>query len=351
MSIQEKKFGQLESGEAVSLFVLTNKNGLTAQITNYGGILVALHVPDRDGKLADITLGKDTLQDYLEGHPHFGAITGRVAGRITNAQFTLEGETYKLAANNSTNCLHGGTEGFDKKLWKAEIVDDSGNEKLRLSLVDPDGSNGFPGTVECEVTYALRYDDTLEINYKATTDKATPFNLTNHAYFNLKGEGNGDILGHRVQIFSDAIASCDPSGTLLGSREPLTEGYNDYRKPVTLKDLPTLEVGNADNHFFLAEGRTAQPKPAAIVSDPDSGRIMEVYTTEPGVQFYAGLSLSEKGPESGKGDKTYGAKTGLCFETQDYPDSISFPMMGNAILKPEDTFKSTTLFRFSTTKD
>ncbi len=349
MSIETQEFGKLPSGEKVSLFTLTNQHGLKATITNYGGILVSLQVPDKHGTFADIVLGKDTLADYLAGHPHFSAITGRVAGRIADAEFTLDGETYPLEANfKNVSTLHGGLNGFDKILWNASIIDDAcGNEKLRLQTIDPDGNNGFPGTVNCTVTYALLEDDTLEITYEATTDKATPFNITNHAYFNLGGHDSGDVLHHSLQIFADAVAPTDDMATLLGHRAPVVANYNDFREPIVLKDLKTLDAGNADIHFFLDGARTPTPKPAAIVSDTRSGRTLEVLTTEPGVQFYAGLSLSEEGPETGKGGVTYPPLNGLCLETQDYADTVHHPDMGGAILRPDQPFKSTTLFRFS----
>jgi len=346
MSITSQPYGTLPSGEAVSLFTLTNANGLTAEVTNYGAILVSLNVPDRDGKLGDVVLGKDSLHEYVAGHPCFGATCGRLAGRIGGARFDIDGKTYTLEANNNgINNLHSGPEGFHLMLWQAEIVDDFGIKKLQLQLTDPDGHNGFPGTVHCTVTYALLDNDALEIHYEATTDHTTPFNPTNHSYFNLRG--NGDILGHEIQIFADSVATVDENSTLLGRRDPVVAGYNDYRQPVLLGSLETLEVGNADIHFFLNEGRTAQPKAAATVVEPSSGRIMEVLTTEPGVQFYAGLSLSEDAPEIGKGGVHHEPMHAFCLETQDYADSINFPQMGGAILKPGKTFKSTTLFRFS----
>jgi aldose 1-epimerase len=347
MSIATKPFGTLPTGEAVSLFTLTNKNGLSAKVTNYGGILVALHVPDRAGKLADVVLGKDTLKDYVAGHPYFGATTGRVAGRISGATFTLEGKTYPLAANNGPNCLHGGLQGYDKLVWAAETINDHGVDKLRLSITDPDGSNGFPGTVECTVTYALLDDNTLEIAYTASTDKTTPLNLTNHSYFNLKGAGKHDVLGHEVLIFADSVATIDADATLQGRRDPVIAGFNDYREPVLLSSRE-LNINNADIHFFLDNDRTKLPKSAAVVHEPKSGRLMEVFTTEPGVQFYAGLFLSVDAPEVGKGGVVYPRMGGFCLETQDYADSVTFPDMGGAILKPEETFTSTTLYRFST---
>lgn len=348
MEIEESSFGTLPDGEPATLFTLRNKHGLTARITNYGGILVSLELPDREGDFADVVLGKDNLEGYLAGHPFFGALVGRVAGRISNASFTLGGTTCQLPANQPPNCLHGGPGRFHQVCWEPEIFEDYGVPKLRLTLTDPDGHNGFPGNVETTVTYALLDDNTLELTYHATTDQTTPFNPTNHSYFNLRGAGNGDVLGHEVQLFADSFAPVDENSSLLGRSEPVRPDYNDYREPVVLGDLPVLETGNADNHFFLRDGRTPHPKQAARVREPDSGRTLEVFTTEPGVQFYAGLNLGAKAPEPGKAGAEYARFGGLCLETQDYPDSVNFPEMGDALLDPGEPFHSTTLFRFQT---
>ncbi|MFP4166158.1 MAG: aldose epimerase family protein [Opitutales bacterium] len=350
MTIEKSSFGKLENGAPVNLFTLQNKNGLSAKITDYGGIIVALHVPDRRGNLEDIVLGKDSLADYLAGHPYFGCIAGRVAGRIAGAKFTLEGAEYELPENEPPDCLHGGWRGYDKMLWESELIHDNGVDKLQLRTTDPDGNNGFPGNVTCEVTYALLNDNTLEIHYTAQTDKTTPFNITNHSYFNLKGAGNGDVFGHEVRIPSSEVAVADENNTLLGRRAPVAEGYNDYRSPVRLGNHAPLENGNADALFFLAEGRTRHPKEAAVVREPETGRVMEVFTTEPCVQFYAGLHLPAPpdDPEPGKAGCVYRRCDGLCVETEDYPDSVHFPEMGNALLQPGETFASTTLFRFKT---
>ncbi len=347
MSLVESNFGSLPTGEAVRLFTLTNAHGCRARIINYGGILLSLETPDRAGNLGDVVLGKDRLEDYLEGHPYFGALTGRVAGRISGGRFSLEGEDYQLAHNNGPNCLHGGEEGFDKMLWEARIVEADGTQSLELRLRDPDGHNHFPGAVDCRVTYTLTDDDALEIHYRAETSRTTPFNLTNHAYFNLNGHSSGDVLDHQLNIHADFVAPTDDCGTLIGCKEPVRAGYNDYRHPITLRDRSTLEPGNADIHFFHPEGRTLEPKSIASVYAPDSGRFMEVLTTEPGVQFYAGLALSCDGPESGKGGCLYPPLSGLCLETQDYPDSVNFPAMGAAILRPGTPFASKTIYRFS----
>lgn len=344
MSITPELYGTLPDGREVQRFTLENANGLKACVMTFGATLTELHTPDREGSFADVVLGKDSLEAYVAGHPCFGSTCGRVAGRIGGASFEIDGKTYPLVANNGPNCLHGGDEGFNLLLWEASIIEEKGIEKLRLTLSDPDGHNGFLGTLESIVTYALLDDDSLEIQYEAHTDQTTPLNLTNHSYFNLSGTGS--VLEHELQIFADSVASVDESCTLLGRRDPVVSGYNDYREAVRLGSRK-LEVGNADIHFFVDGGRTADPKPAARVVDPKSGRIMEVLTTEPGVQFYAGLSLSGGGPDSGKGGVIHQPCDGLCLETQDYADSINFPEMGGAILKAGETFKSTTLFRFS----
>lgn len=345
MRIDSRNFGHLPSGETIDLYKLSNRNGLLAEITNYGGIIVSLHVPDGDGRLGDVVLGKDSLDDYLQGHPCFGAICGRVAGRIGGAQFEIDGRKYSLEANEGgINNLHSGPEGFHEMVWAADVVVEDGVEKLRLSLTDPDGHNGFPGNLECTVTYALLDDDTLEIQYAATTDQSTPFNPTNHSYFNLKG--NGDVLDHEVQILADSTAAVDGNSSLIGRRDPVVAGYNDYRDFVRLDSRDVLEPGNGDAHFFLSKGRTAEPQLAAIIKEPSTGRTMEVHTTAPGVQFYAGLFLSADGPDLGKRGVVHRPHHGLCLETQDYPDSVNFPEMGRAILHPGETFRSSTCYRF-----
>lgn len=346
MMITERPYGSLPNGEPVSLFTLQNSNGCSAKITNYGGILVSLETPDREGNCSDIVLGKDSLDDYLAGHPYFGAITGRVAGRIGGASFTLNGERYELAQNNHTNCLHGGLEGFDKMLWDAAIIESDEGQKLRLELNDPDGHNNFPGNLNCAVTYRLTDEDALEINYRATCDKSTPLNPTNHSYFNLNGHNAGEITDHEVQILADTVGSIDAHSTLLGRSDPVQPDYNDYRKPLVLNSLSRLEPGNADIYFNHAEGRTTEPKFVAAAYSEKSGRVLEVLTTEPGVQFYAGLALSAEGPDTGKGACTYPAKGALCFEAQGYPDSVNFPEMGDAVLHPGDIYTSTTVYKF-----
>ena len=342
MAIETSDYGSLKGGTKAKLFTLSNSNGLCAKISNYGGIITELHVPDRAGILADIALGKDSLDDYIDGHPYFGCITGRVAGRISGANFKLDGASYSLINNDGPNCLHGGQVGYDKVLWNASIIDCDGIKKLLLSFSDLDGNNGFPGRIDCTVTYALLADNSLEITYNAVTTKSTPFNITNHSYFNLCGAGNGDILGHQIQIFASSVASTDANGTLLGRFDEVVDGYNDFRQPVTLSERE-LDAGNADIHYCLDAGRSQCIQQAAHVYEPQSGRQMDVYTTQPGVQFYAGLVLDD----SGKNGIHYKKNWGFALETQDYADSVNYPQMGGAMLHPGNAFQSKTLYKFS----
>jgi len=346
--ILRKPYGTLPSGEQVDLFTLTNKQGMTVEIINYGGIITKILAPDREGQFADIVLGKPDLAGYVAGHPYFGAIVGRVAGRISYGRFSLEGKDYQLAVNDEPNHLHGGDVGFDKKLWQAEIIEDPKQPKLRLTATSPEGEEGYPGEVCLEVVYWLDEDNGLHIRYQAETDKTTPFNITNHSYFNLKGQGVGKITDHSVQVLGDQVATTDDELTLNGQRVPVQAGFNDYREPVLLSTREKLEPGNADIFYFMPDGRVDKPRLVARVSEASTGRVLETYTTEPGVQFYAGISLSVKGPDTGKAGQVHGLHEGFCLETQDYPDSVNYPDMGNAILRPGQRYSSETIYRFGT---
>ena len=346
MPIQQQPYGQTTNGSEVSLFTLSNKNGLKAEITNYGGILVSLWVPDRAGQLADIVLGKPDLRGYLNGHPYFGALTGRVAGRIIGAEFSSGGRSYQLDANNGAHCLHGGLDAWDKQVWEASIVQADGTEKLQLKYLDPDGKNHFPGNLATTVTYALLEDNALEICYAAECDQDTPFNPTNHSYFNLSGEAAGTVLDHRVQIVADRVADALPDMTLTGKALPLSRQLNDLREPIRIGDLSELSHRNVDTHYFFPDGRTDQPRPVAQVHDPKSGRTLELQTTEPGVQFYAAINLSVEAPDTGKDGKAYPQYGAFCLETQDYPNSIHHPQLGSAFLKAHQPFYSCTRFCF-----
>jgi len=345
MPVDSEPFGRLPCGEEATLFTLANERGTTARITDYGAILVGLDAPGPDGRFDDVVLGKAAAEGYAAGHPHFGAIAGRTAGRIAGARFTLDGVEHRLAANDPPNNLHGGPEGFDKKLWRAETTRaTSGEPSLRLALRSPDGDQGFPGNVDAEVRYTLTAGDALRIDYRAATDRATPLNLTNHAYFNLKGEAAGDIRDHWIRIDAADYAPVDERNTPLGRRAPVVPGQNDFRHGLRLADLDDLSNRNADNHYFLPGGRAAEPRQAAEAVCEPAGRRMEVHTTEPGLQFYAATALD--GEHVGKSGAPYGRFAGLCFETQEYPDAIHAPELGDIVLRPGRPHASTTIFRF-----
>ena len=347
MQIQSSHYGSLKDGQNIHLFTLSNANNYSVSIINLGGIIVRLDAPDRNGTLADLALGKASLADYEAGHPNFGALTGRVAGRISGAHFELNGNTYSLEANNGPNCLHGGTDGWEKQVWEPRILEPNGIQTHQLKYRDPDGHNHFPGTIDCTVTYALHADNTLAITYEAETDAPTPFNPTNHVYLNLAGEASGTVHEHEVRIAADFIAKADADMSLNGQKEAVQAGLNDLRKAIRIGDLSELSHRNADTHYFLNGGRTEQPRSVAEVYDPKSGRHLELLTTEPGVQFYAATNLSLEAPDIGKHQRAYKTHGAFCLETQDYPDSVHYPALGSALLHPGDTFRSETQFKFS----
>ncbi len=343
-SVTVETWGKAASGESVSLFTLKNAKGMEARITNWGGILVSLKVPDRAGRPADIVLGFDSLEPYLGKHPHFGCITGRYANRIGGASFVLDGVTHQVTANSGKNHIHGGKEAFDKKVWKADIQED--RNAVALSYVSADGEEGFPGRLECVVTYALT-EDALRIDYRATTDKPTVVNLTNHSYFNLAGEGSGDILGHEIQIPAERVTATDDELIPTGELESVVGTPLDFTRPHAIGEridasYKPLIQGIGYDHNFVLQG--SGMKLAARLKDPSSGRVMEVHTTDPGVQLYTGNHL--KGVQ-GKGGHVYGKRHGLCLETQKFPDSPNKPQFPSATLRPGETYEHTTLFQFS----
>ncbi len=348
--ITKRNYGRLPSGEAVDEYTLSNSRGLSAKVITYGGIITELHVPDRHGKSADICLGLPLLDGYLAGHPYFGCITGRVAGRLTSGKFTLDGRSYSLAINNGPNHLHGGDIGLDKRIWSSEtVMHSSGADALRLSYLSPDGEEGYPGNVLIAVTYVVTEANELTIEYEATTDKATLLSLTNHAYFNLAGEGSGRIDDHVLQIFSDEIAPAGEAMTLIDRREPVAGKACDFTKPRRVGDaLPGLWNNHGDNYFLRAKPPGAKLTPAARLSHPASGRILEIATTEPCVQFYSGSSLD--GSCTGKAGKRYEKHGALCLECQRYPNAINAPHLGNTTLRPGETYRQTTVHAFSVEK-
>ena len=345
-SIQRTAFGKLPDGRAAELFTLKNANGLAAKITNYGAIVTELHVPDRNGGLADVVLGFDNLAQYLQGHPCFGCTIGRVANRIARGRFVLEGKTYALATNDGANHLHGGLKGFDKVLWQATPLEGAA---LKLAYTSPDGEEGYPGTLAVQVTMSLTDADELRIDYSALTDQPTPVNLTNHSYFNLAGQG--DVLAHELMLAADyytpANAQLIPTGQIAPVRgtpldfttaQPIGSRFSQLRcKPI-----------GYDNNFVLNDGKLpgAGRVIHARVSEPGSGRVMEMSTTEPGVQLYTANFLD--GSLTGKRGAVYRRHAGLCLEAQHFPDSINQPKFPSIILRPGQTYRQTTVYRFAT---
>jgi aldose 1-epimerase len=350
-SIAKRSFGKTEDGTAVDLYTLTNSLGMQAAITNYGGIVVSLLVPDRDGKLDDVVLGFDSLEGYLAGHPYFGAIIGRYGNRIAQGTFTLDGKKYALAQNNNQNHLHGGLKGFDKVVWKARGVLGDKGPGLVLTYLSKDGEEGYPGNLTVTVTYILTDDNDLRIHYRATTDKATPVNLTNHSYFNLAGQGHGDILGHELTIDADRFTPVDEGLIPTGELRHVEGTPFDFRQSTAIgaridsEDEQLGFGGGYDHNFVLNRDDELDLSLAARVYEPTTGRVMEVLTTEPGVQFYCGNFLD--GSIAGKGGKVYKRRYGFCLETQHYPDSPNKPDFPSTILKPDQEYSTTTVYKFS----
>jgi aldose 1-epimerase len=347
-AIQQSGFGTLGDGTPLHLYTLTNNAGVTVKITDYGGIIVSLETPDRNGKLADVVLGFDSAAGYVQNpSPYFGAIIGRYANRIAHGEFTLDGKQYHLARNNGPNSLHGGMRGFDKRVWTARVVNGGA---LELTYVSPDGEEGYPGTLRVRVTYRLTDANELRIDYAATTDKDTIVNLTNHSYFNLKGAGSGEILDHRIMLAADSFTPVDSTLIPTGEIRSVSGTPFDFRSPAAIgarihQTSDQLQLGSGFDHNFVLRGRAGQLRLAARVEEPSSGRVLEVQTTEPGVQFYTGNFLD--GAIAGKGGKRYGKHAGLCLETQHYPDSPNRPAFPSVVIKPGQRFHSVTVYRFA----
>jgi aldose 1-epimerase len=344
--MKKQPFGMVD-GQSVDLYTLTNRNQVEAAITNYGGIVVLLKTPDRQGKLADIVLGFDSLDGYLKGHPYFGAIIGRYGNRIAKGKFTLGGTEYKLVANNGENHLHGGTKGFDKVVWKAR---EGGPNQLELSYTSKDGEEGYPGNLAVRVTYTLTDTNELKIDYSGSTDKETVVNLTNHSYFNLAGAGEGDILGHEVLIRASRFTPVDAGLIPSGELKPVKGTPFDFVYTRTIGERigtndQQLILGKGYDHNYVLDSRGGALALAARVREPASGRMMEVLTTEPGLQFYTGNFLD--GSITGKGGKVYRQRYGFCMETQHFPDSPNKPEFPSVVLTPGKTYQSTTVYRFS----
>ena len=353
-AIAKAGFGETKAGEATEIYTLTNKNGLVAKVTTYGATLVELHLPDKGGNLVDVINGFDNVAGYEgDGNQYFGCTTGRVCNRIAKGKFTLDGEEYTLATNNDPNHLHGGgNKALSKQVWKAEPSADT--QAVTFSLTSPDGEEGYPGNLSMKVTYTLTDENELRIDYEATTDKATPVNLTNHAYFNLGGAGSGTILSHELTLNADNYTATDDTLIPTGKIEPVADTALDFRKAHVIgeriPDKEAKETGDCEtstlgyDHNFVVNGEAGTMRLAARLKDPASGRVMEIHTDQPGIQFYSGNFLME---QEGKGGKKYPFRGALCLETQHFPDSVNHEDFPSTILKPGDTYSTTTVHRFS----
>lgn len=344
--MHKEVFGKTRDGETVELYTLTNEAGLKAKLTTWGACLVAMTVPDRSGVMSDITLGFDTLDGYLGAHPHFGVTTGRFANRIARGRFTLDGVNYQLGLNNGVNHLHGGVTGFHHRNWKAEPVPSA--NAVRFTYTSADGEEAYPGTLKVAVTYTLTAKNELRLDYEATTDKPTILNLTNHAYWNLAGEGQGDILGHEVQLHASHYVPVDAAGIPSGKIDPVAGGPMDFTQAKTLaKDYAQMTgvPGGYDHNYCIDQTKPNEMTLAAEVYDPKSGRVMAISTTEPGIQLYTGNFLD--GSVTGKGGHVYRKNYGFCLETQHYPDSPNHPDFPSTVLRPGQVFRSSTVHAFS----
>lgn len=344
IEITETTFGNLDDQE-VKLYTLKNEAGMVFQITNYGGIITSISVPDKLGKFDDVALGFDNLAQYLGKHPFFGAIIGRYGNRIAKGKFSIDGNEYTLATNNGDNSLHGGDKGFDKHLWEVKHIKGG----ISLTRTSPDMEEGYPGNLSVKVDYILTEDNAIDIIYEATTDKTTICNLTNHSYFNLAGEGNGNIMDHMVQIVADNYNPVDDGLIPTGISSVLDTPF-DFTTSKRIKDdidadHPQTKIGLGYDHNFVLNNKTGNLSLAAVVTEATSGRKMEVFTTEPGVQFYCGNFLD--GTITGKRGKPYLHRGALCLETQHYPDSPNKPDFPSTILKPGETYRSQTSYKFS----
>ncbi|MBD3672518.1 MAG: galactose mutarotase [Planctomycetaceae bacterium] len=343
---------QIEDFDSIKLYTLKNKSGMTVKATNYGAIITSIVVPDRNGQLIDIALGYNRVEDYINAvdKPYFGAIVGRYGNRIANGQFTLNGETYSLLKNNGENHLHGGAIGFDKVVWTVEAYDEA--KSLRLSYLAKDGEEGYPGNVKVTVTYTLQDDNSLVVDYFATTDKATPLNVTQHTYFNLKGEGEGTILDHELMLNAQKFTPVDEGLIPTGELRDVTGTPFDFSMAKTIgrdiaKETQQLTFGGGFDHNWVLDkgGKPGALTLAARVYEPTSGRVMEIHTTEHGIQFYCGNFLD--GRLTGKSGQPYVHRGGFCLETQHFPDSPNQPNFPSTIVKPGKPYSSQTVFKFS----
>lgn len=351
-SITRAPFGVTRDGQPVEVFTLRNANGVEARIINYGGIVLSLKVPDRNGQFGDVVLGFDTLAEYEQKSPYFGCLIGRYGNRIAGGRFTLNGVTYQLATNDGPNHLHGGIKGFDKRVWKVERAEVTPQgPQLVLSYLSPDGEEGYPGNLHVTATYTLTKDNGLRLDYRATTDKDTIVNLTQHSYFNLAG--HGDILGHVVYLNADRFTPVDATLIPTGELRPVEGTPFDFRKPTAIgariqQDDEQLRYGRGYDHNWVINKKPGELALHARVVEPTTGRVLEVLSTEPGLQFYSGNFLD--GTLKGKYGQVYAHRSGFCMEPQHFPDSPNKPNFPSVVLKPGQEYRNTIIYRFSVQK-
>jgi aldose 1-epimerase len=351
--IRRDPFGKTPEGAVAEIFTLFGDGGVVARISNYGGVIVSVEAPGRDGKKADVVLGYSTLEGYVADRSFQGALIGRYGNRIAKGRFVLDGKTYALATNNGPNHLHGGIHGFGRKVWGARVVNGPKGDALELTLLSPDMDEGYPGSLNVKVVYSLGSDNGLEIDYTATTSDPTVLNLTNHTYFNLAGEGSGDVLGHELQIEADEFTPVDATLIPTGELRPVKGTPLDFTKSTRIGariDDPYEQMakGSGYDHNFVVRGPAGKLRLAARVVEPTSGRALEVLTTQPGVQFYTGNFLD--GSIVGKSGRPYARRNAFCLETQHFPDSPNQPKFPSVVLRPGQTYHETTVFRFTTAK-
>jgi aldose 1-epimerase len=349
--ITKQVWGKTKAGEQVDLYTLTNAKGASIKVATLGGTIVSINVPDKAGKLGDVVLGFDTLDGYLGSHPFFGVLVGRYGNRIGKGTFALDGKTYTLAKNNGENSLHGGVKGFDKYVWKTREVVAPDGLALELTHVSPDGDEGYPGTLSVTVRYTWSDANALRIDYAATTDKPTVLNLTNHAYFNLGGPATPTILTHQLALQADTFTPVDKGLIPTGELKPVAGTPFDFRKPraigdgIDAADEQIKFGGGYDHNFVFSQPSTGAARVVGRVTEPVSGRVVELSTSEPGVQFYTGNFLD--GSIKGRGGQTYVKRSGFCLETQHFPDSPNKPAFPSTVLRPGQTYKTSTIYTFS----
>ena len=347
-AITEKPFGNDTQGAAVTLYTLKNRNGAEVSICNYGGLVTSLKVPDRSGKPGDVVLGFDNLADYIKDSPYFGALIGRYGNRIAKGKFTLDGNQYTLATNNGPNALHGGLKGFDKVVWHSRAYQSALGPALELTYLSKDGEEGYPGNLSVKAVYTLTEDNALKLEYTATTDKDTVVNLTQHSYFNLAGKGT--VLDHVVMIDADKFTPVDSTLIPTGELRPVDGTPFDFRKPTAIgarigQDDEQLKFGNGYDHNWVINGRSGDVRVMARVYEPTSGRILEVLSSEPGLQFYTGNFLD--GTLKGKNGQVYQFRNAFCMEPQHFPDSPNKPAFPSVVLRPGAVYHNTIIYRFS----